>query len=808
MSATSLSRESRKVVWTSRPAAVFIFALLMGSTSAFAAGNHRRPAATVAPGAPNTQANRGKLDRELSKRSAAGGTSKVIVTLQPGATVPPEFARYTKANGRLNIINGQVMEVPNSILKRLAAHPNVFKIDVDRPIGRSNFRTALTIGSPAVHSGYGYTGAGITVAVIDSGITSWHDDLTNNSSTQYPYGNQRVAAFVDFVNGQTQPYDDDGHGTHVAGIIAGNGYDSNGQKAGVAPDASLVSLKVLDGNGNGTISNIIGAFDWVVAHHAEYNIRVVNASVGASISESYWTDPLTLAAKRVVDEGVVVVTAAGNVGLNGAGQTQYGGITAPGNAPWVITVGASSTNGTPRRDDDTMGSFSSRGPTFKDWGAKPDLVAPGVGTISLANPQSNYYTTRAQALVPGSLPTAFTAYLSLSGTSMASPVVAGTVALMLQANPSLTPNAVKAILEYTAETHADYDALTQGAGFLNTLGAVRLARFYAGAQPGDTVPVQAMWSKHVLWGNHMLHGGILNPAGNAFGVGVNWGVSKSDDGDNIVWGTDCSSADCDNIVWGTDDGDNIVWGTSDDGDNIVWGTSADGDNIVWGTDCGGADCDNIVWGTDDGDNIVWGTAEPGDNIVWGTVCANNVCDGSSLSWASDDGDNIVWGTDDGDNIVWGTADGDNIVWGTDDGDNIVWGTSANGVTNWAGGNGNVVAGNFQGLLKHKTDEQIFAILEQVVSGPPPSALPAAPTTNNDPLQLPPSDPATTSNDPLQLPPPDPNVIDPSLAPPPPALSPDPIVVNQSLPCDPTVALCTAPPCDPTTTACTSTGGGL
>ncbi|HYM26410.1 MAG TPA: S8 family peptidase, partial [Vicinamibacterales bacterium] len=572
--------------------------------------------------------------------------------------------------------------------------------------------------------------AGVTVAVIDSGITSWHDDLTNNSSTQYPYGNQRVAAFVDFVNGQTQPYDDDGHGTHVAGIIAGNGYDSNGQKAGVAPDASLVSLKVLDGNGNGTISNIIGAFDWVVAHHAEYNIRVVNASVGASISESYWTDPLTLAAKRVVDEGVVVVTAAGNVGLNGAGQTQYGGITAPGNAPWVITVGASSTNGTPRRDDDTMGSFSSRGPTFKDWGAKPDLVAPGVGTISLANPQSNYYTTRAQALVPGSLPTAFTAYLSLSGTSMASPVVAGTVALMLQANPSLTPNAVKAILEYTAETHADYDALTQGAGFLNTLGAVRLARFYAGAQPGDTVPVQAMWSKHVLWGNHMLHGGILNPAGNAFGVGVNWGVSKSDDGDNIVWGTDCSSADCDNIVWGTADGD-----------NIVWGTSADGDNIVWGTDCGGADCDNIVWGTDDGDNIVWGT-------------------------------------------------------------------SANGVTNWAGGNGNVVAGNFQGLLKHKTDEQIFAILEQVVSGPPPSALPAAPTTNNDPLQLPPSDPATTSNDPLQLPPPDPNVIDPSLAPPPPALSPDPIVVNQSLPCDPTVALCTAPPCDPTTTACTSTGGGL
>src|SRR3954469_4523962 len=130
--------------------------------------------------------------------------------------------------------------------------------------------------------------------------------------------------FVDFVNGRTTPYDDDGHGSHVPGVMAGNGYDSNGHKGGAGPGARLVVLKVLDGNGNGTISNIIAALDWVLANHTAYNIRVVNMSVGAAIHESAWTDPLTLAAKRVVDAGVVVVGAAGNFGKNAAGLPQYG----------------------------------------------------------------------------------------------------------------------------------------------------------------------------------------------------------------------------------------------------------------------------------------------------------------------------------------------------------------------------------------------------------------------------------------------------------------------------------------------------
>ena len=249
----------------------------------------------------------------------------------------------------------------------MRSHPDVFRIHDNRPTSSSNYRTSITTGADVVRDYLGYTGAGIGVAIIDSGVASWHDDLTRGGVTKtFPYGDQRVAKFVDFVGTKTTPYDDNGHGTHVAGIIAGNGYDSNGEKAGIAPKASIISLKVLDANGQGTIGNIIAALNWVVANRVTYNIRVVNMSVGASIKESYLTDPLTLATKRVTDLGITVVTAAGNRGTNALGLTQYGGIMAPGNAPWVLTVGASSTMGTLTRSDDTLASFSSRGPTPKD----------------------------------------------------------------------------------------------------------------------------------------------------------------------------------------------------------------------------------------------------------------------------------------------------------------------------------------------------------------------------------------------------------------------------------------------------------
>src|SRR3954463_15785686 len=615
------STSRRKAVWGPRRT---ISALLLAFTcmapNFAAAKTHSHEAPHKTPGAPGAAAKDYKLDGELTRRSKDKNGSnvvRVIVTLVPGAQLPTEFKKYARST-KLDLINGQVLDLPHGVLKAMASHPSVFRIHYDRPIKSHNYRTGVTVGSRTVQDTLGYNGAGIGVAIIDSGITAWHDDLTNTTSKLFPYGNQRVSKFVDFVNGRTLPYDDNGHGSHVAGVILGNGRDSLGEKAGIAPGASLVSLKVLDANGQGTISNIISALGWIATNAKTYNIRVVNMSVGAGIYESYWTDPLTLAAKALTDKGVTVVAAAGNMGKNAAGQLQYGSITAPGNAPWVLTVGASSTMGTLTRNDDEMASFSSSGPSFLDFEAKPDLVAPGVGNVSLAVPGSTFYVTKATSLFDGKPKLGSKSYLALSGTSMAAPVVTGTVALMLQANPNLTPNLIKALLQYTAQVYSGYSPLRQGAGFLNSLGAVRLAKFYVSPRAGDKMPIQKVWSRHINWGSHELSG-FIKPTANASGNAVAWGPAKPRgmDGDNIVWGAAA-------------DGDNIVWGTYNDGDNIVWGTAVDGDNIVWGTDCGGADCDQTVWGAAaDGDNIVWGTAADGDNIVWGTAT---------------DGDNIVWGT--------------------------------------------------------------------------------------------------------------------------------------------------------------------
>ena len=601
-----------------------------------------------------------KMDRDLESRAVTGNSSRkstVIVTLAAGTDVPAALQKYSRY-GRLGGISGHVLDIPDSELKNIATLSNTVHVHPDADVHGMDFRTDVTSGAFFVGHNIGLTGAGVTIAVLDSGIAKQHDDLPADA----------VRFFKDFVNAKPTRYDDFGHGTHVGGIIAGRGRDSAGEISGTAPGASLVVLKVLDSNGNGKVSNVIAALDWLAVYGPSYGVRVVNMSFGAKPTEAPENDPLALAAKALVDRGVVVVAAAGNNGqLNG--KRVWGGIPSPADAPWVLTVGASSTLGTVSRKDDKMASFSSRGPAVGHI-AKPDLVASGVGTLSPISYEGSLYASAAQFLVPAPCitnhcpSTAHMAYMSMTGTSMAAPVVSGTVALMLQANPNLTPNLVKAILQYTAEIHSGYNALEQGAGFLNALGAVRLSKFYATATRSSKVPYSPAWGRHIIWGNHLLTGGVMKPKANAWRNGVQWGALKATSGD-------------DNIVWGTDDSnDNIVWGTSGGDDNIVWGTQFGDDNIVWGTDCGGADCgDNIVWGTSDADNIVWGTDDGSDNIVWGTS------DDDNIVWGTDDGgDNIVWGTSNGDdNIVWGTSDDDNIVWGTDDGgDNIVWGTDDGG----------------------------------------------------------------------------------------------------------------------------------
>jgi serine protease AprX len=638
----------RKATWGSRIALCVLFIASLNATAL--AGQKASPKGPK--GRPDPHST--KMDPLIAQLTDSDGRSDVIVEFHDD-TNGLEIVRSFGAPGRkLRVLKAVTGRIPNGLLKQLSNHPNVRRISLDRDVHGHNGRTAVTVGARAVNELMGYRGAGIGIAVIDSGITPWHDDLTVANRQ-----GQRVVHFKDFINGRTTPYDDWGHGTHVAGIIAGNGYDSFGSRQGIAPEASIIALKALDSSGAGRISHIIEAIDYAIAVKDTYNIRVINLSLGAGVFESYNTDPLTVAAKRAVEAGIVVVASAGNMGRNADGRSQYGGIGAPGNAPWVLTVGASSTEGSIDRRDDTLAPYSSRGPTRIDFAVKPDLVAPGTGTVSLSTPNSRMYLEKASYLVKGGLfGLTSMPYLTLSGTSMATPVVAGSVALMLQANPSLTPNLVKGILQFTAQVYPGYDWFSQGAGFLNTRGAVTLSDFFHSGTPGKPYPRMRGWSQHIFWGNFRVSGGVLTPGGTAWDDNVVWGNARTPSGTPIVWGENCDafgSCDNDNIVWGN----NIVWGDSADDDNVVWG-NADDDNVVWGNYVD----DNIVWGNGDVDNVVWGNSD-NDNVVWGNDCEGADCD------------NVVWGnSSEEDNVVWGNAEGiDNIVWGNSGDDNVVWGNS-------------------------------------------------------------------------------------------------------------------------------------
>ncbi len=563
-----------------------------------------------------------KLDPALQQRARLlTGTSRVVIRVADSGALAPVVSLVQQLGGaigvQLPIITGESAVVPNVAIPLLAMSSLVVHMSIDRAIAGAMARVGATVGATVVRQELGVDGSGVGVAIIDSGVYASHDDLSDSG---------RIARFVDFVNGRDAAYDDYGHGTHVAGIVAGSGADSSGARAGIAPGAHLVVLKALDASGAGRVSDVIAALGYAVLNKSVWNIRVVNLSIAAAVSEPYYLDPLGLATLAAVNSGIVVVAAAGNNGRSADGHGQYGGITAPGNAPWVLTVGASSHMGTIDRSDDTIAAFSSRGPTALDIVAKPDLVAPGVGVESLSDPAGALYSTTAAYLLPGTVPTTFLPYLSLSGTSMAAPVISGTVALMLQANPSLTPNAVKGILQYTAQTYPAWDPLTEGAGFLNTQGAVELARQFADASSPATSAF--LWGRRIIWGNKQYVGGQLQPDATAFAPGMPWGAQKTLFGQRVGWGSICTS-EC--------DGDGATW--------APWTTAAAASNVVWGAQCGGADCsgpwlasvaaaddgDTVVWGTSDDDTVVWGTSDE-DTVVWGTTCNDPSCQP------------VVWGT--------------------------------------------------------------------------------------------------------------------------------------------------------------------
>jgi serine protease AprX len=256
--------------------------------------------------------------------------------------------------------------------------------------------------------------------------------------------------------------DANGHGSHVAGVIAGNGAQSDGAHIGVAPEAELVDVQVADDQGMSSMSDVILGLQWILEHKAEYNIRVINLSLNSTVAESYHTNPLNAAVEILWFNGIVVVVSAGNNGT----ATLY----PPANDPFVIVVGATDDKGTWSISDDVVASFSAYGVTA-DGFAKPDLVAPGRNIVSLlASDDSNFALSHPSNAVPGA---GGISYFRMSGTSAAAPMVSGAVALLLQAHPHLTPDQVKYRLMATAnKTWPGYDAAKAGAGYLNILAAV------------------------------------------------------------------------------------------------------------------------------------------------------------------------------------------------------------------------------------------------------------------------------------------------------------------------------------------------
>jgi serine protease AprX len=518
--------------------------------------------------------------------------------------------------GKLDVIKGGAYTLPASALNDLANDDEVAYISPDRKVGVLLDNTAAAVNAAAAWQA-GYNGTGIGVAVIDSGIAP--SDLFMTGATPGT-GQNRVVYNQDFTTdtsrGDLDLSDAYGHGTHVAGIIGARssssvlGYSGGRNLRGIAPGVSLINLRVLGADGSGTDSSVIAAIQQAIALKSAYNIRVINLSLGRPVSESYKLDPLCQAVEQAWNAGIVVVVAAGNQGRNNNGGIGgYGTITAPGNDPYVITVGAMKTGGTPTRNDDLIASYSSKGPTLYDHVVKPDLVAPGNLVVSLCpagsfNSGVSLWDTYASTQIlttyydPSAWPGLDTWYYTLSGTSMAAPVVSGAVADLLQQHPSLTPDQVKARLMKTAyklfphySTATDpttgisytdqYDIFTVGAGYLDIQAALannNLASSTVGSALSPSVTEDAS-------GNFVL----VNGTSVIWGGSVMWGTS-------VVWGT--------SVLWGTDvQGNSVLWGSS-----VVWGTSSmQGYSVLWGTGTNGTiNPATVVWGTSTG--MVDGTA--------------------------------------------------------------------------------------------------------------------------------------------------------------------------------------------------------
>ena len=541
-----------------------------------------------------------QLSDDLLAYQAGHATTRARVIVHGNAEEIDDLARRHHLQVVRTLEGSAVVAANGAELAELAADTAVDHLSGDLAVRNwmsvSNVSTAAdqvrsgSSGLLGIGSIPGVNGQGVAVAILDTGISP-HTAL-----------GKKVVANVSMVTGDPSTADEFGHGTHVAGVIAGNASSAllvtPLYTGGIAPGAQLVNVRVLGDTGVGLTSDVIAGIDWVIANKAKYNIRVINLSLGHPVTEPCLTDPLCEAVARAYAAGVVVVAAAGNYGVAPNGAPILGGITVPGNSPYAITVGALNTKGTVKRSDDTVATYSSRGPTKYDFGAKPDLAAPGNKIVSLQANNSYLPLNYPFLHIAGG---GTNAYMQLSGTSMAAPMVSGAVALLLSGTPQLSAAQVKLALQTGATFMPDGGILGAGAGNANFMAARKTAQnglslTLTSVIGGVLTPASGMayWDSGTMigrlyhglglrllsivdlplvWANSsLLHFGDLNLLGLVNPLAL---VPVR----NLLWGEVATWTTEQQILWGTTiynpQGQQILWGTSDTtGDSqILWGTA-------------------------------------------------------------------------------------------------------------------------------------------------------------------------------------------------------------------------------------------
>jgi serine protease AprX len=581
------------------------------------------PVATTQSAATDEPANeqerkeqiaRSKMSGPVAALAAIGGpTPAEIIVSYANRPELIEDQRIEKLGGEIvrhyEILELLAIRIPADALVELAIDEKVEHVSLDEVVRTSSTVSKVVADFPVYPSGNAsYDGDNVRVAILDSGVAP-HTDLSR-SVWQYSFldGNFTKAVIDDgeIDREDTDPRTDYfGHGTHVAGIIAGNGYGSGGDYAGPASGADIISLQVLDENGAGQTSDVMAALEWLLKYGDDLDIRVANLSLGKPITESNTTDPLVMAVERVWDAGIVVTVAAGNFGREG-----YFSTTSPGNSRKVITVGSLTDNGTGDDfSDDYASTYSSKGPTAEDHVMKPDLVAPG-NQIIAATP---YASTLADLLPSNKVSCTNateckTGYLELSGTSMSTAFVSSAAALMLQKDPSLTPATVKARLMRSARKMNE-SPIVAGAGLLDIDAAMNDNGIVSGQALSPLMTFDAatggtlIQDTAILWGDDLWGAGYLWTDGGVTANGYLWTDGGGISANGYLW-TD-GGVDANGYLW-TDGGvfaNGYLW--TDGGVaafGYLWTDGVNASGYLW-TDGGGVDSKGYIW-TDGGVNAL------------------------------------------------------------------------------------------------------------------------------------------------------------------------------------------------------------